>query len=463
MPRVIHEIPPGETVSHGSLGACKPKILVWGINYAPEETGIAPYNTDTCAFLRERDCRVSMLTAFPYYPHWRKRPQDRWRLFRSENDRGVRLYRCGLYVPARPTAFRRILHEGSFAVTSFFAALFLPRPDAILVVTPPLLLGVAARLLSVVKGAPYFVHVQDMQPDAAIQMGFLRPGVLTRVLYRLERIAYRGAVQVSGITGGMIRLFREKGIPAGRTALFPNWDIPAEPSAPLNEEAAIDFRHRNGIAKEAFLVAYSGNLGRKQGLSILVDAAQILRRTVPHVHVVIAGDGGEKPILEERVRKEALPNVQLLPLLPTADYHALLRETDLCVVTQQKGSGALFFPSKLLRILAAAKAVIAVADENSELDLAVREGGVGLCVPPELPQALAAAIKELAQDPARLGAMAARGPVWMRQFDRQKVLNEFHRRLIARLGLAPKTQGDGASVNSLNLTPCPLKTDGPTR
>lgn len=409
----------------------KPHILVWGINYSPEETGIAPYNTDLCDYLRERGCEVSMLTAFSYYPHWRKRPEDRWRLFHSEEHEGVKVERCGLYVPSFPTAFRRILHEASFATISFLRALFLPKPSAILVVSPPLLLGPAARILSWVKGAPYFFHVQDMQPDAAVAMGFLRPGFLTKVLYRLESIAYYGAVQVSGITTGMVDLFKEKGVPPSRSALFPNWEIPSgKPTTPPAEPAPA-FRERHGFSEDVFLLAYSGNLGRKQGISILLEAAETLRDTAPHVQIIIAGDGGEKEVLQQKILQDNLPNVKLLPLLPTPEYQSLLREADICVVTQQKGSGALFFPSKLLRILSAERAVLAVADETSELDRAVREGKFGVCVPPAFPEELAAVVKGLAEDPGKVTSMAARSTIWMRQFDREKVLNHFYEKFVA--------------------------------
>lgn len=407
-----------------------PRLLVWGINYAPEETGIAPYNTDLCAYLRERGCSVSMVTAFPYYPHWQKRPGDRWRLFRRERDNGVKVYRCALYVPSVPTAARRMLHEASFVAVSFLVALFLPRPRAIFVVSPPLLLGTAARLLSMVKRAPCFFHVQDMQPDAAIAMGFLRPGRLTSVLYRLERIALNGAAQVSGITEGMLRMFREKGVPPNRLALLPNWRISGE--SVRNEGLPEgEFRRKYGVPADAFLLAYSGNLGRKQGLSVLIDLAGTLRNSAPAAHIAIAGDGGEKKSLEERVRNENLPNVSLLSLLPRADYEQLLREADVSVVTQQKGSGALFFPSKLLRILPAGKPVLAVADPDSELARAVADGDFGICVPPDRSDELAATVLDIVQCPGRLAGMGERGREWVRKFERAAVLEPLLRRLLA--------------------------------
>src|SRR5262245_59290281 len=137
------------------------RIVVWGINYSPELTGIAPYNTALCNFLRARGYDVAMVTGFPYYPAWRKIPGDARVLYRREELEGVSVHRCWLYVPAQPTVFKRILHEVSFATLSLARLFFLRRADLYVVISPPLLLGAAAWLLTWFKCAPFVFHVQD--------------------------------------------------------------------------------------------------------------------------------------------------------------------------------------------------------------------------------------------------------------------------------------------------------------
>jgi len=114
------------------------KITVWGINYAPELTGIAPFNTMLCEFLRKRGHDVSMLTGFQYYPNWRKCPDDCRRVYHQEVLNGVPVNRCWLYVPSKVSPFQRILHEASFVIMSMLRALFLPRADLYVIVSPPL-------------------------------------------------------------------------------------------------------------------------------------------------------------------------------------------------------------------------------------------------------------------------------------------------------------------------------------
>lgn len=403
------------------------KIIVWGINYAPEQTGIAPYNTGLCEHLTAAGHDVRMLTTFAYYPEWRKAPNDRGRIYRTDVVEGVRVHRCWHFVPSRPNAWKRMIHEGTFVLMSWLRLLVLPKPDVIVVVSPPLLLGVAAWLACFLKRRPYLFHVQDMQPDAAVMLGLLKQGALTRTLYGLERFAYRHAAVVSGITPGMLALFSRKGVPASRQLLFPNWTHGGLEKAATRG----NFRARHGIAAETMLAVYSGNLGKKQGLDVLLDAASKLRE-VTNVRIVIAGDGVEKPTLEERISREDLRNVTLLPLQPSAQYREMLADADVCLVTQQPGSGALFFPSKLLTILAHARPVVAVADPGGELERAITEGEFGWTVAPGESGALADLLAHVATTPSERESRAERGNAWVRQFERGRVLEDFDASLKSR-------------------------------
>ncbi|HTD68064.1 MAG TPA: WcaI family glycosyltransferase [Candidatus Limnocylindria bacterium] len=396
------------------------KINVWGINYAPEMTGIAPCNTALCEHLHTHGHDVRMVTSFAYYPSWLKATEDRGRAFRTDEVRGVRVHRCWHYVPRRANALKRIVHEATFVATSFFRQLTLPAPDAYVVVSPPLLLGAAAWLLGAIKRRSFVFHVQDLQPDAAAGLGMLKPGLLMRALYRLESIAYRKAARVSGITPGMIDAFRRKNVPDSKLVLFPNGVVlPDLSKAP----APGAFRQRNSFSTEDFLAVYSGNLGVKQGLGILIDAARHI--TDPRVRIVICGEGAQRDELAGLMQSQGLRNVTLLPLQSEDHYREMLVDADVGVITQQRGSGGFFFPSKLLTILAWAKPVLAVADENSELVHALREGRFGLHVEPGEPQKLAQALERLSANRRLLKDHAVAGRSYVAQFEMDRVLQEF--------------------------------------
>ena len=201
------------------------RIVVWGINYAPEVTGIGPHNTALCEFLQGSGYDVEMVTTFCYYPAWHKLPGDIGRIYRTDELNGIPVHRCWHYVPGRTASWKRILHEMSFVATSTLRALTLRRPDLIIVISPPLLIGAAAWLVGNVKNAPYLFHVQDLQPDGAMGLGMLKKGFFTRLLYGLEAFAYRMAWRVSGISRGMLEAFSKKQI-----RLNPNLSIFLTPS-----------------------------------------------------------------------------------------------------------------------------------------------------------------------------------------------------------------------------------------
>jgi len=396
------------------------RVIVWGINYAPEFTGIAPHSVALCEFLHARGCDVEMVTTFAYYPTWQKSPEDRATLYRSEEINGVRVHRCWHFVPPRVSALKRILHEATFIATSTLRLLALKRADVYVLVSPPLLLGAAGWLAGQIKNAPFVYHVQDMQPDAAVGLGMLQAGWFIKALYALESFAYRSAARVSGITRGMLVKFRRKGVPEEKLIYFPNAISLAE-SRTLPEPGA--FRRRHGLPAEDFLAIYAGNLGVKQGLDVLIAAAQLVRDK--RIRIVICGDGAQRDVLTEQVRTLQLPNVSMLPLQQGADYTALLADADLCFITQQSGSGNSFFPSKLLGLLAQSKPVITVADPESELAEAAVEGAFGMNIPPGRPQEVADVLDGIANDSERLKNWGAAGRVYVQQFEKTQVFENF--------------------------------------
>jgi colanic acid biosynthesis glycosyl transferase WcaI len=260
----------------------------------------------------------------------------------------------------------------------------------------------------------------------------LKTGWFTRILYGLEAWAYGGASAVSGISAGMLAAFASKGVPERKRWYFPNWiDGGSKTRTP---EVAGRFRAQHGIAADSLLAVYSGNIGRKQGLEILVEAAVALndRRIAhpysPHVEILIIGDGAAKALIAEAVAKSGISGLKMLPLLSGEDYHAVLAAMDVALITQSAGTGQYFFPSKLLSVLAAGRPVVTVADESSELARAVVAGGFGRNVLPGQAAELALALSELAAKRGQLAQLAVQTS-WVRQFLRERVLSDYARRL----------------------------------
>jgi colanic acid biosynthesis glycosyl transferase WcaI len=233
----------------------------------------------------------------------------------------------------------------------------------------------------------------------------LKPGLLTRVLYALERLNYRLVDKVSTISEGMRRKILGKGVPLEKTILFRNWANddtvrPGDRMTPLRAEW--------GLAETDFVVLYSGNLGRKQGLDSLLDAAALLRDR-PDVKIVIVGNGAEQPELVEKARTMSLSNVMFHPLQPIERLSELLATADVSVIPQKRAVTDIVLPSKLCNILASGRPVVAAAPPTSDLAMILRDGNCGILVEPEDGRQMAEGIRTLAADRARASTLAENG------------------------------------------------------
>jgi colanic acid biosynthesis glycosyl transferase WcaI len=399
-----------------------------GINYWPEATGIAVFSTGRAEHLAACGHTVTVCTAVPYYPLWRVAEAYRRRPFARETRESVEILRCPLYVPSHVTTGRRILHEASFVAMALLRSLFCRRPDLLVVISPPLGLGIVAVLLAKLWRVPYVFHVADLQPDAAVDLGMIAPGRLTRLLYAVERVAYRHAALVSTLTETMRARVVAKGIAAEKVVLFSDWADPELFDRPAHA-ADPELRTELNLPRDAFLVLHAGNMGVKQGLDVVIDAAA---RTPTEAGVVymLVGDGAERMRLEARVRESATRRVRMLRLQPRDRFHRLLAAADVALVTQQRTVADIVFPSKVLTLLAAGKPVVASVAAGSDVADVVRRSECGVVVPPEDPDALAAAVERFRLDPDLRARCAAAGRAYARaHWERSGTLNHLARTL----------------------------------
>ena len=141
------------------------KLLVLGINYYPELTGIGVYNTEMCEYLAKKGYIIQMLTGFPYYPFganfssWCKEKKSRFKIFLNEYIDGVNIERVNLYKPRKTSTTKRIIHESSFLFLAIIRLIFsFEKYTLIICVAPPLLLGLVAYIVSRFKGVPFVFH-----------------------------------------------------------------------------------------------------------------------------------------------------------------------------------------------------------------------------------------------------------------------------------------------------------------
>jgi colanic acid biosynthesis glycosyl transferase WcaI len=372
------------------------RLLIHGINYAPEFIGIGRYTGELGAWLRSRGHAVTVLAGPPYYPEWRVPAAYRRPAWRREWLEGVEVLRAPLYAPARVTGKSRVLHELSFGAgcLPWWPTLWARPWDAILAVCPLLQSGLMPALLARQQNIPFILHVQDLQLDAARELGIIRQPLLFALLERLERFLFTRAQAVTTISRAMAARIRDKGAAPERVHFLPNW-ADLEDIKPGNHRNAL--RRELGLNAE-IMVLHAGNMGEKQGLEVILDAATLTRHN-PGIRYVIVGEGAAKERLMTRARSLALDTVSFLPIQAQQRFPLLLAAADIHLVVQKHQASDLVMPSKLGNILAAGRPFIATALAETELGRVASESQAGLLVPPEDAASLARAIVNLARDP----------------------------------------------------------------
>lgn len=282
-------------------------------NFSPEYTGIAVHTTDLANVLNSKGYHVAVFSALPYYPDWNVRLKYRGKLFIKENKNGFNVYRNWLYVPnnnKKISLLQRMIHEYTFFIFQLFNILFhikiIHKADLIIIFSPPFLQGLNALLLSIVLRKKIVFHVEDIQPDSAVDLEMIdRHGfklIMIHILQFLERAIYKTSYKVSTLTSGMRQNIMGKiGSSNGNVILLPYWvDFKKYKK---DESARKRFREKLSLPYDYLLIGYAGNIGKKQKLDYLLEIAsseQINKR----VYFLIAGNGAERSKIESLIEKK---------------------------------------------------------------------------------------------------------------------------------------------------------------
>ena len=435
------------------------KILIHGINYSPELTGIGKYSGEMAEWLAAHGHEVRVVTAPPYYPEWRvadgysawcyKREVTR---YKGQGTRGkgqgarysLVVWRCPLWVPAKPSGVKRLIHLATFALSSLPVMLrqIFWRPDIVMVIEPPLMCAPAALLVARLSGARSWLHVQDFEMDAAFDLGILPPGWMRAVVLSIERKLMRAFSRVSTISANMLSTLRAKGVDAGRVVLFPNW-VDLDTIYPLENVSSL--RAELEISPDKIVALYSGNMGEKQGLEVVLDAASKMQgarqkwqdsrfktqecelepfnsNTPPDILFVLCGDGAARQRLQQAYGE--LSNVLWLPLQPLARLNDLLNLADIHLLPQRADAADLVMPSKLTGMLASGRPVVATAHPGTQVASVL--AGCGLVTAPGDAGALADALRQLADDNTlRLSLGKAAREYAVANLERDAILKNF--------------------------------------
>jgi colanic acid biosynthesis glycosyl transferase WcaI len=365
------------------------RVLIVGLNYVPEPTGIAPYTTGLAEGLTRGGVPVRVIAGFPHYPQWRIQDGYSGRTMR-ETIGGVPVTRLRHFVPSAPRLVDRLLLELGFGLRAVTARW--GRPDVLLLVSPALFSAGMAGLRARLTGVPYAVWVQDIYTLGVAESG--TGGRLAgRLLARVERSILRSADRVVVIHDRFKRyLVQELGVDESRVVVVRNWSHVDE--APAFSRTGT--RERLGWGRDDVIVLHAGNMGAKQGLENVVQASHLAAERGSRVRFVLLGDGNRRAALEALGGNAAL---DFLDPLPDDEFTAALHAADVLLVNERPGLTEMSVPSKLTSYFSTGLPVIAATDASSVTAEELARAGAGVRVDAADPAALLAAAEAMVADP----------------------------------------------------------------
>jgi colanic acid biosynthesis glycosyl transferase WcaI len=316
---------------------------------------------------------------------------------------------------ARHQMRRRVSNYLSYLALAVPRALAI-RSDVVLAMTDPPVAGIAGAFVARLSGRPFIYNIRDMYPDMAVGGDIVRAGPWVERWEKLHRDALRHAARVIVLGDDMRDRVVAKGVSPDKVVVirdgtsFPSW-VPEANDAIVQEI-------RSGFD---FVVLHAGNLGFYGAWDTLLRAAEILRNE--NIGLVFVGDGANRAALQSSAG--TLENVKFLPFRPVEQIPHVMAAGDVHIITVRRGLEGVVVPSKLYSTLAAGRPVLVVAAPDSDAARIAARTGCGVSADPDDPQAVAAAIRELRNDPGRLKEMGLRARETAKSYARVTELNRF--------------------------------------
>lgn len=334
---------------------------------------------------------MRVVTGYPHYPHWHLSAGYRgWK--REEVLNGVSLQRVRHYIPQKVTNLRRMHMELSFGFRTLLSDW--GKPDVVLVVSPALFaaaLGVVKSLFLKRQPVPVGVWVQDLYSKGLSETG--QNPIVTNLIKRLEGWVLRSATGVAVIHERFKDyLVAELGVPAGNVTVIRNWTHV--------EPAVIDrarMRRQMGWKSDELIVLHAGNMGAKQALENVIDAASLAQERNLKIRFVLLGDGNQRSSLARRA--EGVETVHMVMTLDEDDFLQALGSADILLVNEMVGLREMAVPSKLTTYFLTGLPVLAATDANSTTAAEISRAKAGVRVEPGLPEKLIEGVLALAADP----------------------------------------------------------------
>jgi len=376
----------------------RPRLLVLNQYYWPGVEATAHLLTELCETLTE-EFEVTVVTGILRGHEGEPRRTER---------NGVAIVRVPSTAFERSKLAARAANYLTYLGHALAQALRGTRPDVVMCMTDPPMVGDIALVVARRFRAPLLVISEDVFPEIALELKRLANPVLIGLLRGLVGLYLKRADRIVAIGETMRLRLEEKGARPERLTVIPNWvDTTVITPQPRDNGWARKRRLRN-----KFVVMHSGNVGHAQNLDSLIRATTFLR-DLDDLAVLIVGFGARHDDLVALAKRLDADAVQFLHYQPRDVLPQSLGSADVHVVGLSTGLSGYVVPSRLYGILSAGRPVIVAADADSETAQVVERVGCGVVIPPGRPELLADAIRDLRARRDELDELGARGRAYV--------------------------------------------------
>lgn len=392
------------------------RILFLSDNCTPESNAPATRLHEHAVRWVRAGHEVTVITCAPNFPEGKLYAgyRNRWR--QVETIDGIRVVRVKSYITANEGFLRRTLDYMSFMVTGFAMGLFERRPDVVVATSPQFFCAIGGWALSVAKWRPFVFELRDLWPASIVAVGAMDKSPAIRMLERIELFLYRRAAAIVSVTESFREDLVARGIPREKIHVVINGvDLGRYEPRPRDAALAQEF----GLEGK-FVAGYVGTHGMAHALPKVLEAAERLKHR-DDIAFFFAGAGAHRGVVEQLVAERGLSNVRLIPRQPKERMPALWSVCDVAIVPLRDNPVfATVIPSKIFESMGMGVPILMSLPEG-EATRIIRETGSGVCVPPEDPEAMAAAIVELAENPGKVAQLRATARSVAPQFSRDQL------------------------------------------
>jgi colanic acid biosynthesis glycosyl transferase WcaI len=400
-------------------------LLIITLNYAPEPTGYGRRVALLNEYLVSKGHSVIVLTGYPFMPYWSRYPEYQGQFTKSEHHNGVNVKRLSHFVPSHPKSIvQRLLLEGSFSIMTALVLLrnWQTQWDIVFYIGTHPSVAMIAGIFANIRRLPYVVKITDFASQLASEVGIVKQPWLKNLFSKFEFSAFRRSQGAIILCDGFKNALEANGYPTEQIRVICN-SVDLDLIRPINNSNG--FRSTNGLSEKDYILLYSGSLSLKQGLSVLIETAAILKTNYPQIKWVIVGDGEQKIQLQRlAIEYDVTKQVVFLPLQPPTEMAAMYSSADILVLPQLAKIKDTVIPGKLITYLAAGRPVLASVNPNNQTAKTLQKAGGGVIVPPENPRRLTdAVISLLHSNPEKLDHMGRCNREYAElNFDNTKIL-----------------------------------------